>query len=73
MSDKVQDLLIPTSSVQVYNPSELLNIFSDILARQNTSSKVTTTGEGLTILEILESFSYCISLHLIILQKSNVI
>lgn len=40
MSDKVQDLLVPTSSVQVYNPSELLNIFSDILARQNTSSKV---------------------------------
>lgn len=25
---------------QVYNPSELLNIFSDILAKQNTSSKV---------------------------------
>lgn len=32
--------IIPTSALQVYNPSELLNIFSDILARQNTSSKV---------------------------------
>lgn len=40
MSDKVHDLLAPNSQVQIYNPSELLNIFSDILARQNTSSKV---------------------------------
>lgn len=40
MSDKIHDLLAPNSQVQIYNPSELLNIFSDILARQNTSSKV---------------------------------
>ena len=40
MNDKVQDLPVTSSIVQVYNPSELLNIFSDILARQNTSSKV---------------------------------
>lgn len=40
MNDKVHELLTPNSTVQVYNPSELLNIFSDLLARQNTSSKV---------------------------------
>lgn len=34
------DISISTQVPQVYNPSELLNIFSDILARQNTSSKV---------------------------------
>ena len=27
-------------NVQIYNPSEILSIFSDVLARQNTSSKV---------------------------------
>ena len=40
MNDKVHELLTPNTTVQVYNPSELLNIFSDLLARQNTSSKV---------------------------------
>ena len=39
MNDKVHELLTPNTTVQVYNPSELLNIFSDLLARQNTSSK----------------------------------
>lgn len=40
MNDTTHDLLAPGPSAQIYNPSELLNIFSDILARQNTSSKV---------------------------------
>ena len=40
MNDKVHELLTPNTTVQVYNPSELLNIFSYLLARQNTSSKV---------------------------------
>lgn len=34
------DITPHTQPLQIYNPSELLNIFSDILARQNTSSKV---------------------------------
>lgn len=34
------DITPHTQPLQIYNPSELLNIFSDILAMQNTSSKV---------------------------------
>lgn len=40
MNDITQDLQASNPIIQVYNPSELLNIFSDILAKQNTSSKV---------------------------------
>lgn len=40
MNDITRDLQASNSIIQVYNPSELLNIFSDILAKQNTSSKV---------------------------------
>lgn len=40
MNEATQDLQAPSPMIQVFNPSELLNIFSDLLARQNTSSKV---------------------------------
>lgn len=40
MNEVTQDLLVSSPMVQVFNPSELLNIFSDLLAKQNTSSKV---------------------------------
>ena len=40
MNEATQDLQAVSPMIQVFNPSELLNIFSDLLARQNTSSKV---------------------------------
>ena len=40
MNEVTQDLQAVSPMIQVFNPSELLNIFSDLLARQNTSSKV---------------------------------
>ena len=40
MTEIANDISAVTPYIQVYNPSELLTIFSDILARQNTSSKV---------------------------------
>lgn len=40
MNDITRDLQASNQIIQVYNPSELFNIFSDILAKQNTSSKV---------------------------------
>lgn len=40
MNEATHDLQAVSPMIQVFNPSELLNIFSDLLARQNTSSKV---------------------------------
>ena len=40
MNEATQDLQAVSPMIQVFNPSELLNIFSDLLAKQNTSSKV---------------------------------
>lgn len=40
MTEIANDISAVTPYIQVYNPSELLTIFSDVLARQNTSSKV---------------------------------
>ena len=40
MTESANDISAVSPYIQVYNPSELLTIFSDVLARQNTSSKV---------------------------------
>lgn len=40
MTESANDISAVAPYIQVYNPSELLTIFSDVLARQNTSSKV---------------------------------